>query len=112
MKKFVWMLLPLGLVSLEATGCQNAGRQDVVAITVTDRGFEPADVRVAAGQPITLEFTRKTDQTCATDVVFQDGQRHELPLNQPVRVTLPASQAGTLDYACGMNMIKGKVTVQ
>jgi plastocyanin domain-containing protein len=86
---------------------------DAVAITVTDKGFEPAEVQVPAGKPITLVFTRKTNQTCATEVVWADTKAQtKLPLNKPVVVKLPARDAGTLDYACAMDMIKGKVVVQ
>ena len=60
-----------------------------------------------------LVFTRKTDQTCATEVVFPAlKQRHPLPLNQPVRVSLPASSEGTISYVCGMNMLGGSAIVR
>ena len=33
-----------------------------IAITVTEKGFEPAEVRVTAGQPVKLVVTRKTER--------------------------------------------------
>jgi plastocyanin domain-containing protein len=82
-------------------------------VDVTDRGFEPADVKVPAGRAVTLIMTRKTDQTCATEVVFPSlGQRRALPLDQPVRIELPARPRGTLSYQCGMDMIQGRITIQ
>lgn len=84
-----------------------------VHVDVTDRGFDPAEVKVPAGRAVTLVMTRKTDQTCATEVVFPSlGQRHALPLNQPVRIELPARATGTLSYQCGMNMLEGRITIQ
>ena len=84
-----------------------------VHVDVTDAGFDPSDIQVPAGQAVTLVITRKTDQTCATEVVFPSlGQRHSLPLNQPVRIALPASAGGTLSYQCGMNMLSGRITIQ
>jgi plastocyanin domain-containing protein len=84
-----------------------------VHVDVTDRGFEPAEVRVPAGRAVTLVMTRKTEQTCATEVLFPSlGQRHSLPLNRPVRILLPASPGGTLSYQCGMNMLGGRITFQ
>jgi plastocyanin domain-containing protein len=81
-----------------------------VAIEVTDEGFVPATVTVPKGKPATLVFTRKVDGTCATSVVFTaSGEKHDLPLKQAVRVTLPAERPDTLDYACGMNMLSGEV---
>jgi plastocyanin domain-containing protein len=80
---------------------------------VTDRGFEPAETKVPKGRPVTLVVTRTTDQTCATEMVFAGlEKRHDLPLNQPVRITLPAGEGGTLNYACGMDMIKGSIVRQ
>jgi len=94
-----------------AAGCtQKQTAPGEVAIEVTDAGFVPAVVTVPKGQPATLVVTRKIEQTCATSMVFAaNGEAHELPLNQTVRVELPAERSDTLDYACPMNMITGKV---
>jgi len=90
-----------------ATGAQE------VHLTVTDAGFEPAEVTIAKDRPIILTVTRKTDQTCAREIVFKDlDLKRDLPLNQEVRIELPARPAGTLNYACGMDMIKGSLVVQ
>ena len=83
------------------------------AITVTEKGFEPAIVTLRAGAPAKLTFTRKTDATCATEVVFPDFNiKKELPLNEPVTVEFTPKKTGTLSYACGMNMLRGQVVVR
>lgn len=112
-----WMCLAIGLAAAPAafglTGCQPQASSNVYQVAVTDNGFEPAETKIPAGRPATIVFTRKTAQTCATEVVFAGlNQRYELPLNEPVRVELPANEGGTLAYACGMDMIKGTVEVQ
>ena len=84
-------------------------------ITVTAAGFEPANVDVPRGKRVTFVFERKTDKTCATEVVLQhEGKRVEqaLPLNQPVTLTLTFSAAGTVPYACAMNHVRGTITVK
>jgi plastocyanin domain-containing protein len=85
-------------------------------IDVTERGFKPDHVAVGAGKPVTIVFTRKTDNTCATDVSIPvgDGTKidKELPLNQPVEVAVTFPRSGELTYACGMNMVKGVIQVQ
>ena len=85
-------------------------------IKVTEKGFEPDDVSVPAGKPVTLVFERKTDQTCAKQVILtmDDGKKieKELPLNTPVELAATFPKAGKLGYACGMDMIKGTITVQ
>jgi len=56
---------------------------DRVAISVTDKGFEPENVSVPSGKPVTLVFTRKTDGTCAKEVVIPfDGQKIEKKLSR------------------------------
>ncbi len=88
---------------------------DRVAINVTEKGFEPDNVSVSGGKPVTLVFTRTTDSTCAKEVVIPlDGQKIEkpLPLNEAVAVEVTFPKAGQITYACGMNMVKGVLTVQ
>ena len=85
-------------------------------IAVTEKGFEPADLAVPAGKPITLVFDRKTDQTCAKQIVLDTGDgkkiQKDLPLNTPVEIAATFPKAGKLSYACGMDMMKGTLTVQ
>jgi plastocyanin len=84
-----------------------------VELTVTSKGFEPADVKVKAGQPVRLVVTRKTDKTCAKELILDDlGINQPLPLDTPVTVEFTPSEAGTLRYACAMDHISGIVTVQ
>lgn len=93
-----------------ATGSAAPGE---VAIEVTEAGFVPAIAEVPKGQAVTLVMTRKTTQTCATEMVFAaNGEKHALPLNQAVRIELPADHADTLAYACGMDMIKGQIVAK
>lgn len=85
----------------------------LVDLTVTSKGFEPANVKVKAGQPVRLLVTRKTDKTCATELVMEDlGINQPLPLDTPVTVEFTPSESGTLRYACAMDHIGGLVTVQ
>jgi plastocyanin domain-containing protein len=90
----------------------SSGVQEI-QLAVTDAGFQPAEIAVAKDRPIRLTVTRKTDQTCAREIVFKEiAVKQDLPLNQAVTVDLPAQPGGTLHYACGMNMIKGALVVQ
>ena len=85
-------------------------------VTVTENGFEPDKLTVPRGKPVTLVFTRKTDKTCAKEVVLDtgDGQRikKDLPLDTPVELVATFPTAGELKYACGMDMVTGVLTVQ
>ena len=110
------------LAALMVVGCQQDGSSGSSAtaktatevhVDVTENGFEPAEVTVPAGQAVTLVMTRKTDQTCATNVEFEALKKtYDLPLGKPVKISLPPSQKGTLSYQCGMHMLGGKVVVR
>ena len=118
MKRILFALgvLVVGLgTALFVGACgQNPGKAAAeVHVDVTDNGFEPAEVKAPAGRAFTLVMTRRTDKTCATEVEFASlKQKYALPLNQPVRIPLPASQPGTLNYECGMGMLEGKVVLR
>ena len=83
-----------------------------VKVAVTDAGFEPQRVTLRAGVPARVTFTRTSDKTCATAVVFASlNIRHDLPLNTPVAVEFTPSKTGEIPFACGMNMLKGTIVV-
>ena len=83
---------------------------------MTTHGFDPDAINVPAKKPVTLVFTRKTDQTCTKSVVLTlgDGKKveRELPLDKPVEVAVTFPKAGKLGYTCSMNMTKGIIVVQ
>jgi len=85
-----------------------------VELAVTDKGFEPTPVTVKAGEPLELVVTRKTDKTCATEIVVKDyGIEKKLPLNEPVVVAFTPKQPGEIKYGCGMDqMIAGVLVVE
>lgn len=72
----------------------------------------PSEIRAKAGQPITLVVTRKTDLTCAKQIVFADlGVQKDLPLNQAVEVTVTPTK-GDIRFACDMDLVAGKLVAQ
>ncbi len=109
--------LALTLASLSS--CTGAGAEgpgplvSKVAMSVTEKGFEPANIQVKKGEPVTLTITRKTDTTCATEIVIDEHKiKTPLPLNKPVTITFTPSKTGTLKYGCAMNkMIGGVITI-
>jgi len=85
----------------------------VVELTVTSKGFEPSVVTVKAGKPVKLVVTRKTERTCATEIVMKDfGVNQPLPFEKPVTVVVTPKGPGQYRYACGMDMIAGVLKVQ
>jgi plastocyanin domain-containing protein len=111
-------MLWLAIAGVAMAGCGGgvaggSAAPGAVAIRVTEKGFEPAVVMVAAGKPVTLRVTRRTDRTCAKEFVLAELDiRRELPLDQPVEITFTPAHPGELRYACGMDMIAGKIVVR
>ena len=81
-----------------------------IAMEVTDEGFVPANVKLKAGEPIVLVVTRKTDETCAKDLLI-DGTdiKQPLPLNKPVEIAWTPKTAGKVKFGCAMDMMVGGV---
>jgi len=107
-------LATAGLLML-VVGCSSAdaAREQRVKISVTEKGFVPAVVTVQSGRPVTLLVTRRTARTCATELVLKThGINEKLPLGETVTIRFTPEQPGTLDYACAMDMIKGKIVVR
>ncbi len=101
------------LVGCQSRGSSPTASAEAIHVEVTEKGFEPAEVSAVAGRPVTLVFTRRTDQTCIKAVEFDNPKKsYPLPLHQAVTVNLPASAKGELDYQCNENMFSGKVVVR
>lgn len=84
-----------------------------IRIAVNGDGFNPAAVEVKKGAPVKLLFTRTDDKNCAGEVVFPSLDiKKELPVGQETAVDITPSEAGEINFSCGMNMMKGKIVVQ
>lgn len=84
-----------------------------VTLDVTEAGFVPERIQVIAGRPIDLVVTRRTDNTCGTEIVIGNGsQRAALPLNTSVTLRLAPMAKGELKISCGMAMLKGTVVAR
>jgi plastocyanin domain-containing protein len=80
---------------------------------VTDRGFEPNRIEVKKGEPLHLLVTRKTDATCAKELVIKDaGLKKDLPLDEAVAFDFTPNKSGEMNYVCGMGMLSGTLVVQ
>ncbi len=83
-----------------------------VEMAVTEDGFVPSKVKASKGEKVRLVVTRKTDRTCAKEIVIKGyGIDQPLPLNKPVTVELTPKASGEIKYACGMDMISGVLLV-
>lgn len=108
------LLLPVALL---ASSCkkeqpESTPRQNY-EIAVTEDGFVPAAGKVKVGEPVTLLVTRKTDQTCAKDIVIKDyGVKEALPKDRAVKVTFTPTKPGPVRFACDMDMVAGELVAE
>ena len=83
-----------------------------VAITADENGFKPSSVTFKKGEPAKLVFTRTSDDTCATEVVFPElNVKKDLPKGTPVTIDIPTDKEQKLTFQCGMGMYKSAVVV-
>ena len=84
-----------------------------VRVTVNKDGFTPKTVEVKAGHPATLAFIRIDQENCGAEVSFPSlNIKKDLPLGKVVTIGIPANHPGEINFACGMDMLKGVVIVE
>lgn len=73
-------------------------------------GYSPSTIRAKFGEPLSITFIRKDDNSCLEEIIFPDFRIKEyLPMNQPVTIDLNPQIKGIYNFHCGMNMFHGKV---
>ena len=84
--------------------------EGAIKITVSGDGYEPSQVPVKKGEPVKLAFYRADADNCGGEVVFsKQNIRKKLPVGETVLVELTPSEAGEITFACGMDMMRGKL---
>ena len=110
MNKPSLVLLALALSSV--VPYQEAPKPKRIDIAITAEGFSPSNVTAEPNVPVELVFTRVTDNTCAKEVMVPDLKiKKPLPLKEPVSIVLTPEKKD-VTFACGMNMLKGKLVVK
>ncbi|MGH3490178.1 MAG: sulfite exporter TauE/SafE family protein [Actinopolymorphaceae bacterium] len=85
------------------------GRQTVV-ITASTAAYSPANVQVKSGVPTTLVVKSEGAQGCIRSFIIRGGQKI-LPVDGETRIDLGVLKPGRLNYACGMGMYTGAITI-
>jgi P-type Cu+ transporter len=83
----------------------------VVGVTVKG-GFSPDVIQVAAGVPVRMLFDRQESGDCSSRVVLPDFHVNQvLPAYATTAVEFLPQEPGEYEFACGMNMIRGRLQV-
>src|SRR5262245_49687853 len=87
---------------------------DFQQVRVTVRGgYSPDLVRVRQGVPLRILFDRQESGECTSRVVFPDfAVNRPLPAFAQPAVQLVPDRPGEFGFACGMNMVHGRLVVE
>jgi putative intracellular protease/amidase/plastocyanin len=89
------------------------GGAEVVTVSVTDAGFNPAVVTARAGAPIRITFDRVTKSACFDAVKIPALAVAATPLAAGAKtsVEIAPTKPGTYEFTCGMEMFRGSLIV-
>lgn len=100
------------------------GERERIAASVTESGvqqikvtvkggYSPDVIVVKEGIPVRLDFYRDETTSCTDQVIFGDfGIARDLPAFQTTSIEFTPDKAGEFVFACGMNMVRGKLVVE
>ncbi|OYZ21745.1 MAG: hypothetical protein B7Y39_08555 [Bdellovibrio sp. 28-41-41] len=88
-------------------------KPQTISLSVTENGFEPSEIKVKPGTHVILKVTRKTDQTCATEIQIKEKKiKQKLDKDKVATVDIGTLQKGDIRFACGMDMISGHIIAE
>ena len=94
-----------------AAETNESGLQEI-KVTVKG-GYSPDVIVVKKEVPVRLNFYRDETASCSEQVVFGDfGIARHLPSFKTTPVEFTPDKTGEFTFACGMNMLRGKLIVQ
>lgn len=111
-----------GMVCLSITGCASqkpyvakVAEDGVTPVNITvHHGFKPSQIIVPASHPVRVRFTRTehAQKSCMDAVMIPDEDiTVNLPPRKPKTVLIKSHPKGeTIQFACGMDMVKGSIT--
>ncbi len=87
-------------------------KKNTFNIEVTEKGYIPSKIQIDKSlKKVYLKFLRKTDQTCAREVIFEEQNINEkLPLNREIEILFDVSGSNELIFGCHMDkMFSGRI---
>jgi plastocyanin domain-containing protein len=96
-----------------AMGCSKSDGPRELEVEVNAMGYDPSELRAAAGSAVRLVFTRTSDEGCGQELVIPSlGIHRDLPLDEPVAIDLTMPASGRVAFTCGMDMYRGALVVE
>ena len=113
------VVLSVGLLAISLARCGSKAPEAtknpaVQEIKVTVKGeYSPDRIVVKKDRPVRLLFYREDDSECTAQVVIPDLKvKQDLAVNQETSVEFVPDKEGEFTFACGMDMMKGKLVVE
>ncbi len=112
----------LGLIAL--TLWYFFGEREKVSAEISESGAQEINVTVKGGYspdvivvkkdiPVRLNFYRDETSSCSEQIVFGDfGIARDLPAFKTTPIEFTPEKSGEFTFACGMNMLRGKLIVE
>lgn len=94
----------------DTTAASTVEGQQTVTVTARPGSYSPENVQVRSGVPTTLVVRSDGAQGCVRSFVIR-GEQKLLPVDGETRIDLGVLEPGRLDYACGMGMYTGFLTI-
>lgn len=90
------------------------GTNGIQEIKITVKGgYSPDVIVVKKGVPVRLNFYRDETSSCSEQIVLGDfGVVRDLPAHKITPVEFTPEKSGEFTFACGMNMLRGKLIVE
>ncbi len=109
----------IGFLVMSLARCANKAPQPVRSpapqeIKVTVKGeYSPDRIVLKKGRPVRLLFFREDDSECTAQVVIPDLKvKQDLAVKKETAVEFVPEKEGEFTFACGMDMMKGKLVVE
>ncbi|PAP78694.1 hypothetical protein BSZ37_07855 [Rubrivirga marina] len=97
----------------EATQPQLVDGVQVVEVEAGRMGYQPRQIALEAGVPARLVVTRTVEDECSSQITLPayDVPTTDLPLGEPVAIEFTPTEAGEVQFVCGMDMQRGTIAV-
>ncbi|HEX7405821.1 MAG TPA: heavy metal translocating P-type ATPase [Candidatus Nanopelagicaceae bacterium] len=99
------------LAPRRATEALNKGSEQSIEIIVKG-GYSPDTIQATVGVPLHITFDRQESGSCTEKVIIPAFRvAADLPANRRTTIVLTPDAPGTYEFACGMNMVHGKLII-
>jgi Cu+-exporting ATPase len=99
------------LAPRRATQALNEGGEQSIDIIVKG-GYSPDTIQATVGVPLRITFDRQESGSCTEKVIIPAFRvAADLPANRRTTIVLTPDAVGTYEFACGMNMVHGKLII-